>query len=89
MNFKRPSEFTEYLRNTLVPDLLDSGSQATAEDFEEAVEHIDQLLLALNRVGFRLQDVVTDWRGYDDHGALRGYFEDTASIAFAARRGES
>jgi len=89
MNFKRPSDFTEYLRNTLIPDLLDSGSQATAEDFEEAVEHIDQLLLALNRVGFRLQDMVTDWHGYEDHSTLRLPLSVTASIAFDARRGES
>ena len=30
-------EFIEYLENTLIPDLQDSGSMATAEDFATAV----------------------------------------------------
>lgn len=30
-------EFIEFLENTLIPDLHDSGMHATAEDFETAV----------------------------------------------------
>lgn len=37
-NFKTKEEFIDYLRNTLIPDLIASGNEATAEDFEEAIE---------------------------------------------------
>ena len=30
-------DFIEYLKKTLIPDLIDSGRSATAEDFETAV----------------------------------------------------
>ena len=33
-------EFIEYLTYTLIPDLKDSGLDATAEDFETAVHFI-------------------------------------------------
>jgi hypothetical protein len=37
-NFGTKEEFIEYLRNTLIPDLRAAGNEATAEDFEEAIE---------------------------------------------------
>lgn len=39
MNSKA-QDFVHYLNHTLIPDLKQSGLTATAEDFEEAVEHI-------------------------------------------------
>lgn len=33
--------FVDYLTNTLIPDLHDSGSHATAEDFEKCVKMIN------------------------------------------------
>ena len=35
--FNTASEYVAYLRETLIPDLRDSGSEATADDFDEAV----------------------------------------------------
>lgn len=35
--------FTAYLERTLIPDLKESGSTATAEDFETAVNFLKQL----------------------------------------------
>jgi hypothetical protein len=34
-------EFCNYLRTTLIPDLRESGSEATADDFETALKFID------------------------------------------------
>lgn len=34
------AEFCDYLRNTLIPDLRESGSEATADDFETALGFI-------------------------------------------------
>ena len=42
-NFTSPEDFAEYLEETLIPDLEANGSQATADDFKEAVYWIDQL----------------------------------------------
>lgn len=36
-NFKTKQEFIDYLEDTLIPDLRGSGSDATADDFEEAI----------------------------------------------------
>lgn len=36
-------DFVDYLTDTLIPDLKESGRDATAEDFETAVEIIKQL----------------------------------------------
>ena len=35
---RKDSGFMGYLKHTLIPDLKESGSRATAEDFEEAIE---------------------------------------------------
>lgn len=35
-------EFVEYLQNQLIPDLMDSGHEATADDFKVAVHFIMQ-----------------------------------------------
>lgn len=35
------AEYLDYLKNTLIPDLKDSGSEATAEDFEEIVKNLE------------------------------------------------
>ena len=37
-------KFAKYLTETLVPDLRDSGSDATADDFETAAHHLEQLI---------------------------------------------
>ena len=34
------NEFIDFLENTLIPDLYDSGNDATAEDFETALKFI-------------------------------------------------
>ena len=43
-NFDSPRELVEYLRQTLVPDLRESGSDATADDFEDCAAHIEIFL---------------------------------------------
>jgi len=42
-NFENTEQLTSYLRNTLIPDLRDSGSDATADDFSDCATHIEQL----------------------------------------------
>lgn len=37
IHFASKQEFIEYLRLTLIPDLVSSGRKATAEDFLEAI----------------------------------------------------
>jgi hypothetical protein len=37
-NFETKEAFITYLRETLIPDLIASGNEAMAEDFEEAIE---------------------------------------------------
>lgn len=41
VNFISSEEFVSYLEDTLIPDLRESGSDATADDFEEAVFWIE------------------------------------------------
>ena len=36
-------DFIEYLKKTLIPDLIDSGRFSTAEDFETAVFFMDTI----------------------------------------------
>lgn len=43
-NFKSAQKFADYLNNTLIPDLEDSGKEATAEDFEQGVDHLEYLI---------------------------------------------
>lgn len=38
--WKSKEEFAAYLAETLIPDLKDSGSEATAEDFEVALAYM-------------------------------------------------
>jgi len=42
-NFNDPTALCDYLTHTLIPDLRESGSEATAEDFEDCVAHIKAL----------------------------------------------
>lgn len=42
-NFEDPKELVAYLRNRLIPDLRESGSEATADDFEDCCTHLDDL----------------------------------------------
>jgi len=46
-NFNSAREFTQYLVDVLIPDLRESGSDATADDFTEAVYWIAKLRLEL------------------------------------------
>jgi len=36
-------QFLDFLEHTLIPDLKESGTEATAEDFEKCVAIIEQL----------------------------------------------
>jgi hypothetical protein len=38
---KKTDAFIRYLTGTLIPDLRSSGREATADDFEEAIGHIE------------------------------------------------
>jgi len=42
-NFPDTALLTSYLRGTLIPDLIESGSDATAQDFADCATHIEQL----------------------------------------------
>lgn len=35
-------EFIDYLRETLIPDLRESGRDCTADDFETAIEFMEE-----------------------------------------------
>lgn len=37
------SDFVDFLRDTLIPDLHESGTEATAEDFAKCCDIIEQL----------------------------------------------
>lgn len=55
-NFDDATKLCDYLTNTLVPDLRESGSEATADDFEDCVAHIEHLQAEAER------DVIADPR---------------------------
>jgi len=40
--FDSKEDFINFLENTLIPDLKASGTDATAEDFEEAIYWMNQ-----------------------------------------------
>ena len=42
MDFKNKLEFIDYLENTLIPSLKESGNTATAEDFETALHYLSR-----------------------------------------------
>jgi len=42
-NFENPAQLTSYLRETLIPDLIESGSEATAQDFADCATHIENM----------------------------------------------
>ena len=42
-NFDTVNDFVAYLTETLIPDLQDSGFEATADDFSEAVYWLNSL----------------------------------------------
>ncbi len=44
------SSFVEYLRDTLIPDLRESGSDATADDFERCVSFMESGITVGDRV---------------------------------------
>lgn len=43
MNFNTVTEYVSYLENPLIPDLRESGKDATADDFQEAIDWISKL----------------------------------------------
>ena len=43
------ASYIAWLEDTLIPDLKDSGSDCTAEDFEHCIAIMRQLLAELNR----------------------------------------
>lgn len=43
-------QFVSFLEGTLIPDLKESGTEATAEDFEKAVRFIKELAAKLDLV---------------------------------------
>ena len=68
-NWENVNEYIEYLRGTLVPELRDSGSDATAYDFEDAVSYIvdfkrkvAELMGFLRGAGFQEKaDEIMEW----------------------------
>lgn len=42
-NFDNIDQLVAFLTETLIPDLRDSGSDGTADDFEDCVEAIESL----------------------------------------------
>ncbi len=40
-NFDDPKELVIFLRNRLIPDLRESGSEGTADDFEDCCTHLE------------------------------------------------
>jgi len=40
LNFKNSGDFIKYLHGTLVPDLRESGHDATADDFVQAIKYM-------------------------------------------------
>lgn len=51
-NFATVGDYKEYIREVLIPDLLESGNESTAEDFEEAIYWLEKK----GKKGNRLQD---------------------------------
>jgi hypothetical protein len=51
-------EFTGYLRGKLIPDLRESGSDATADDFEDAAEFIEILVEQLDEQGDLIDELI-------------------------------
>ena len=56
-------DFIEYLKKTLIPDLIDSGRFATAEDFETAVFFMDTIPTPIGTVIQRHERV---YRRYEE-----------------------
>jgi hypothetical protein len=48
-NFADATELCSYLTRTLIPDLRESGSDATADDFADCVAHIEHLQAEADR----------------------------------------
>ena len=49
------TQFTDFLKSTLIPDLRESGKEYTADDFKKAVTIIEQLsgeIMSLQRQGY-------------------------------------
>ena len=71
-NYENPMELVDFLEEVLIPDLRESGSNASADDFEDCAEHIKRLLSPpvedLN-FGLGVSDRPEDWDAADlaDH----------------------
>ena len=50
-SWKSTEEFTDYVTQTLLPDLVDSGQTSTANDFADAEEFIEMLVEQLDEQG--------------------------------------
>jgi len=78
-NFPDPALLTSYLRNTLIPDLQDSGSDATAQDFADCATHIENLTDVIPQ---RAAPRYTA-HGVQCHDADTGYTYDAGTAARA------
>jgi hypothetical protein len=59
--FKSAAEYINYLEDTLIPDLKKAGSDATAQDFEEAIHWMKEpVRFAVFLDGGLVQEVYTD-----------------------------
>lgn len=59
--FKNKEEYIDYLEDTLIPDLKEAGSDATAQDFEEAIHWLKKpARFAVFLDGGLVQEVYTD-----------------------------
>ena len=67
LNFDSADEFTGYLKETLIPDLIDSGKVETAKDFKKMVKLIDDGKKDASFAGWLKGTLIPDLRedGYD------------------------
>ena len=68
-NFENPAKLTSYLRETLIPDLIESGSEATAEDFADCATHIEKLTEVISDFVTAPRKARTHAR-YQQHGVI-------------------
>jgi hypothetical protein len=63
--FKTPAELVTFLTETLIPDLRESGTDATADDFQKCVDTICSLEKKVKALNMRLTGRYTheEWLG--------------------------
>jgi len=59
-NFHTAREFVQYLKRTLIPDLMRSGMQETARDFQKAALLIERGKRDVSFIGFLKRTLIPD-----------------------------